>query len=130
MLMAPWIATRRGWFAKGYSQHPGFNFKETLAPTVRYSTIQIILTIAALQDLELHLVDICHAYLNGDLEEEIYMQQLEGFEVGGPEFVCKRNKSLYGLKQAGQVWNKKLHSVLLSMGFECAQSDDGLYIFS
>ena len=58
------------------------------------------------------------------------MQQPEGFEVGGPGFVCKLKKSLYGLKQAGQVWNKKLHSVLLSMGFECAQSDHGLYIFS
>ena len=63
-------------------------------------------------------MDISHTYLNGNLEEEIYMQQPEGFEVGGPEFVCKLKKSLYGLKQAGHVWNKKLHSVLLSMGFE------------
>ena len=46
-------------------------------------------------------MDISHAYLNGDLEEEIYMQQPEGFEVGGLEFVCKLKKSLYGLKQAG-----------------------------
>ena len=67
----------------------------------RYSTIRIILAIAALEDQELHSVDISHAYLNGDLEEKIYMQQPEGFEVGGPEFVCKLKKSLYGLKQAG-----------------------------
>ena len=104
--------------AKGYSQRPGFDFKETFAPTVRYSTIRIILAIAALEDLELRSLDISHAYLNGELEEEIYMRQPEGFEVGGPEYVCKLNKSLYGLKQAGRVWNKKLHSVLLSMGFE------------
>ena len=116
--------------AKGYSQRPGFDFKETFAPTVRYSTIRIILAIAALEDLELRSVDISYVYLNGNLEEEIYMQQPEGFEVGGPGFVCKLKKSLYGLKQAGQVWNKKLHSVLLSMGFERAQSDHGLYIFS
>jgi hypothetical protein len=116
--------------AKGYSQRPGFDFKETFAPTVRYSTIRIILAIAALEDLELRSVDISHAYLNGDLEEEIYMKQPEGFEVGGPEFVCKLKKSLYGLKQAGRVWNKKLHSVLLSMGFERAQSDHGLYVYS
>jgi hypothetical protein len=106
--------------AKGYSQCPGFDFKETFAPTVRYSTIQIILAIAALENLELHSVDISHAYLNGDLEKEIYMKQPKGFEVGGPEFVYKLKKSLYGLKQAGRVWNKKLYSVLLSMGFKQA----------
>jgi hypothetical protein len=115
--------------AKGYSQRPGFDFKETFAPTVRYSTIRIILAIAALEDLELRSVDISHAYLNGELEEEIYMQQPEGFEVGGPDYVCRLRKSLYGLKQAGRVWNKTLHSVLSSMGFKRAESDHGLYIF-
>jgi hypothetical protein len=115
--------------AKGYSQHPGFDFKETLAPTVRYSTIQIILAIAALEDLKLCSLDISHAYLNGKLEEEIYMKQPEEFEVGEPEYVCKLKKLLYGLKQAGWVWNRKLHSVLLSMGFQHTQSDHGLYLF-
>jgi hypothetical protein len=84
--------------AKGYSQQPGFNFKKTFAPTVRYSTIHIILAIAALKDLELCSVDISHAYLNGELEEEIYMQQPKGFKVGGPEYVSRLRKSLYGLK--------------------------------
>ena len=115
--------------AKGYSQRPGFDFKETFAPTVRYATIRTILAIAALEDLELRSVDISHAYLNGTLEEEIYMQQPEGFEVGGPDHVCRLRKSLYGLKQAGRVWNKTLHSVLTSMGFSRIQSDHGLYIF-
>ena len=111
--------------AKGYSQRPGFDFKETFAPTVRYSTIRIILAIAALEDLELRSLDISHAYLNGELEEEIYMRQPEGFEVGGPEYVCRLKKSLYGLKQAGRVWNKKLHSVLLvvyNLLFYCAKA--------
>ena len=80
--------------AKGYSQHPGFNFKERFAPTVRYSTIWINLAIATLEDLELCSVDIFHAYLNGNLEEKIYMQQSEGFEIGGLEFVCKLKKSI------------------------------------
>jgi hypothetical protein len=74
-------------------------------------------------------VDISHAYLNGELEEDIYMQQPEGFEMGGPEYVCKLRKSLYGLKQAGRVWNKTLQSILLSMGFQRVQSDHSLYIF-
>ena len=114
---------------KGYSQRPGFDFKEIFAPTVRYSTIRIILAIAALEDLKLCSLDISHAYLNGKLEEEIYIKQPEEFEVGGPEYVCRLKKSLYGLKQAGQVWNKKLHSVLLSIGFRRTQLDHGLYIF-
>jgi hypothetical protein len=94
--------------AKGYSQHPGFNFRETFAPTVRYSTICTILAITALEDLELRSVDISHVYLNDQLEEEIYMKQPEGFEVGRPESVCKFDKSLYGLKHASRVWNKTL----------------------
>jgi hypothetical protein len=73
------------------------------APTVRYSTIRTILGIAALEDLELCSVDISHAYLNGTLEEEIYMQQPKGFEVGGLEYVYRLIKSLYGLTQAGKV---------------------------
>jgi hypothetical protein len=59
--------------AKGYSQHPGFDFKETFAPTVVTSTIRIVLALAALEDLELRSIDISHAYLNGTLEEVIYM---------------------------------------------------------
>ena len=57
------------------------------------------------------------------------MKQPEGFEVGGPEYVCKLEKSLYGLKQAGRVWNQTLHSVLSSMGFQRVHSDHGLYIY-
>jgi hypothetical protein len=115
--------------AKGYSQRPGFDFKETFAPTVHYSTIRIVLALAALEDLELRSIDISHAYLNGTLEEEIYMLQPEGFEVGGPDHVCRLYKSLYGLKQAGRVWNKTLHAALSTMGFQRVQSDHGLYIY-
>ena len=115
--------------AKGYSQRSGFDFKETFASTVCYSTLCAILAISALEDLEHHSLDISHAYLNGTLEEEIYMQQPEGFEVVGPDHVCRLRKSLYGLMQAGRVWNRTLHSVISSMGFNRVQSDHGLYIF-
>jgi reverse transcriptase-like protein len=104
------------------------DYKETFTPTVHYSAIPTILAISAVVDLDLCHVDISYAYLNGTLEEEIYMQQPEGFEMGGPDYVCRLRKLLYGLKQAGRVWNKTLHSVLTSMGFSCIQSDHGLYV--
>jgi Reverse transcriptase (RNA-dependent DNA polymerase) len=82
--------------AKGYFQCSGFDFKKTFAPTVCYSTIRIILAIAALEDLELHSVDISHAYLNGTLKKSIYMQQPERFEVGGPDHVCRLRRLSIG----------------------------------
>ncbi len=62
--------------AKGYSQCPGFDFKETFAPTVRYSTIHIVLALAALEDLELCSIDISHAYLNGTLKDLKWVDQI------------------------------------------------------
>ena len=92
--------------AKGYSQRPGFDFTETFAPTVRYSAVRTILALAGLEDMEIHSLDISNAYLNGVLEEEIYMEQPEGFAVEGKEdWVCRLKKSLYGLKQAGRTWH-------------------------
>ena len=69
----------------------------------------MLLAIAAKDDLEIHQMDVQSAYLNGELEEEIYMEQPEGFIPEGKEdLVCKLHKSLYGLKQAGRTWHHKL----------------------
>ena len=76
MQMAPWTATRPGWLPRAIlSESPGFDFKETFAPTVCYATICIVLALTALEDLELRSVDISHAYLNCILEEEIYLHE-------------------------------------------------------
>ncbi|GBE78927.1 predicted protein [Sparassis crispa] len=115
--------------AKGHSQRPGFDYTEVFAPTFRQPALRLILALAAAEDLELHSVDISSAFLNGDLEEEIYMQQPEGFHQGGPEMVCRLNKSLYGLKQGARQWNKKLHEVLTKMGFTRLQSDRSIYVY-
>jgi hypothetical protein len=80
--------------------------------------------------MELQSVDISSAFTNGDLEEVIYMHQPEGFHEGGPNLVCRLKKSLYGLKQAARRWNKKLHSVLLELGFSRLQSDRSVYIYT
>src|SRR6266498_3546295 len=96
--------------------------------TVKTSTLRIIMAMAAVEDLELHSVDITSAFTNGDLDEEIYMKQPEGFHIGGPNKVCRLSKSLYGLKQSARQWNKKLHSVLTELGFKRIESDCSVYI--
>src|SRR5277367_4314992 len=115
--------------AKGYSQRPGFDYTEVFAPTFRYAAIRTIIALAAVHDLHLRSVDISHAFLNGDLEETIYMRQAEGFHIGSSNTVCQLRKSLYGLKQAARQWNKKLHDALGSMGFKRLESDRSIYIF-
>ena len=86
---------------KGYRQQEGLDYFDTYSPVTRINFIRMILAIAVLRNLEVHQMDVKTAFLNGDLEEEIYMEQPEGFIVLGQEKkVCKLVKSLYGLKQA------------------------------
>ena len=117
--------------AKGFSQRPGLDFEETFAPTTKWAALRTIFAIAALEDLELESVDISTAYLNGVMppEHEVYMQQPEGFQERGPEWVCKLKKGLYGLKQGGRLWHEKLDSVLQEIGFGRVQSDRSVYVW-
>ena len=81
--------------AKGFSQKPGIDFDETYAPVVKYDSLRTILAIAAAEDLEISQLDVKTAFLNGDLEEEIYLQQPQGFAADGKEKqVCRLLKSL------------------------------------
>ena len=86
--------------AKGYSQQYGLDFTETFAPVVRFSSLRAILAIAAAADYDIHQMDVKTAFLNGDLAEDIYMEQPDGYCAAGSEanHVWKLNKSLYGLK--------------------------------
>ncbi|KZV33478.1 hypothetical protein F511_38517 [Dorcoceras hygrometricum] len=85
---------------KGYRQREGLDYFDTYSPVTRITSIRVILTIAALRNHSIHQMDVKTAFLNGDLEEEIYMEQPEGFSAPGQENkVCKLVKSLYGLKQ-------------------------------
>jgi len=115
--------------AKGFSQRPGQDYTEVFAPASRSASVRLVLAISAIEDLHLHSVDIFHAFIHDELEEEIYMKQPEGFEEMGPDYVCKLQRSLYGLKQAGRVWNKKLHSVLTLIGFKRLESDCSIYLY-
>ncbi|KAF7761133.1 hypothetical protein Agabi119p4_10542 [Agaricus bisporus var. burnettii] len=75
-------------------------------------------------------VDISSAFTYGELEEEIYMRQPEGYHIGSPNMVFRLRKSLYGLKQAARQWNKKLRSVLEGIGYSRLRSDSSIYIYS
>jgi len=84
---------------KGYAQKEGIDFNEIFSPVVRLTTVRIVLAMCATFDLHLEQLDVKTAFHHGDLEEEIYMLQPEGFEEQGKEnLVCRLNKSLYGLK--------------------------------
>ncbi|KIJ30467.1 hypothetical protein M422DRAFT_187152, partial [Sphaerobolus stellatus SS14] len=91
--------------AKGYSQRPGFDFTDTFAPTAKWATLRSVLCLAALEDLELESVDISSAFLNGELEEEVYMEQPPGFPQGDSDSVLRLLKGLYGLKQSPRIWH-------------------------
>ena len=114
---------------KGCGQCPGIDYSEVFSPTFRPATLRLVLAIAAVEDMHLRSIDISSAFTYGELEEDIYMLQPEGFHHGGPQKVCKLKKSLYGLKQAARQWNKKLHSILISMGFARVEVDRSLYTY-
>uniref|UniRef100_W8AQ86 Retrovirus-related Pol polyprotein from transposon TNT 1-94 n=1 Tax=Ceratitis capitata TaxID=7213 RepID=W8AQ86_CERCA len=115
--------------ALGCSQKYNVDYCETFAPVVRHSTIRLILALAAKNKLLVNHVDIVAAYLNGELEETVYMLQPPMFkENENSNKVCRLKKALYGLKQAGREWNRKVTDILLRIGFKRCKSDTSVYI--
>ena len=125
--------------AKGYSQRKGIDYDEVFSPVVRHTSIRILLALVASMDMELEQLDVKTAFLHGDLEEVIYMEQPEGFRQPETEkLVCKLKKSLYGLKQSLRQWYKRFDSFMLRIGFtrceyDCCvytkRLDDGSFIY-
>jgi len=94
---------------KGFAQKKGIDFDEIFSLVVKMTSIRVILSIVAIENLFLEQLDVKIAFLHGDLEEEIYMHQPQGFEVKGKAgYVYKLNKSLYGLKKDPRQWYLKL----------------------
>jgi Reverse transcriptase (RNA-dependent DNA polymerase)/gag-polypeptide of LTR copia-type/Integrase core domain/GAG-pre-integrase domain len=115
--------------AQGFLQRYGVDYVDTYAPVARIPSIRIIIALTAHHDWELHQMDVKSAYLNGDLEEEIYMHQPEGYAAPGKEqHVWKLNKSLYGLKQAGRTWHHKIDVALKRRGFTTLDADHCVYV--
>ena len=117
--------------AQGYTQSQGVDYQEVFAPVARYNSIRSLLAVANVCDWEIHQMDVKTAFLHGNLEEEIFMEQPEGFvNEDQPDFVCKLNKSLYGLKQAARCWNISIDNYLMSSGYKKCSADSCVYIKS
>ena len=103
---------------KGFQQKEGIDYTEIFSPVVKMTTIRVVLSIVAAEDLHLEQMDVKTAFLHGELEEELYMAQPQGFSTrGSEELVCRLQKSLYGLKQAPRQWYRRFDKFMLDTGY-------------
>lgn len=126
----------RGWTARfkarlvaqGFSQKYGADYNEVFAPVVKHTTFRVLLSIAGQRGYKVRHLDAKTAFLNGKLNEEIYMRQPPGYEEAGKEnYACKLIRSIYGLKQAAKAWNDRLNEVLSQQEFVRSNNDYCLY---
>ena len=114
--------------AKGFTQREGIDYNETYSPVSCKDSFRIIMALVAHFDLELHQMDVKTAFLNGDLEENVYMTQPKGFVVKGKEKMgCHLKKSIYGLKQASRQWFLKFNETIQKFGFIENDEDSCVY---
>ena len=115
--------------AKGFTQKVGIDYKKTFSPVSKKDLLRIILALVAHYDLELHQMDVKTVFQNGNLDEEIYMEQPEGFAKKGKEHLaCKLKKSIYGLKQASRQWYLRFNDTITSFGFKKNAVDQCIYL--
>ena len=113
--------------ARGFAQRQGVNYEETFAPVANLDSIRVILALAQ-YDLKLDQMDVATAYLNGVLNEEIYLSPPPGVDIK-PGHCWRLKRSLYGLKQASRTWNRTLDTKLTSLGFHRLNAETCLYVY-
>jgi hypothetical protein len=114
--------------ARGFSQKEGEDYDETFALVARYTSIRAIISLSASMGWNLHQMDVKTTFLNGAIEEEVYIEQPQGFEVHSKDtHVCRLRKALYGLKQDSRSWYARMHNYLTRLGFSKSHADPNLY---
>jgi hypothetical protein len=114
--------------ARGFSQKEGINYEEKFAPVARYMLIRTIIALTAKMKWKLHQMDVKTAFLNGVIEEEVYIEKPQGFKVENRKYhVCRLKKALYRLKQAPRAWYGHIDSFLTSLGFTKSKADSNIY---
>lgn len=118
--------------AKGFTQRYGIDYNETFSPVVRYSTIRILLALAAQYEMQIEHLDVKTAFLNGDLTETVYMVQPEGFvDKANEKKVYKLHKAIYGLKQAAKAWYERINYFLtVKLNFKRLSSEPCVYTYN
>ena len=115
--------------AKGFLQKQGLDYDEVFSPVARHETIRLVIALACSRRWPLFHLDVKSAFLNGPLEEDVYVKQPPGFELKGKESkVLKLNKALYGLKQAPRAWNKRIDQFFVMQGFRKCSVEYGVYV--
>ena len=114
--------------AKGFAKKFGIDYEETFA-LAKFRPIRILLILAAKYGLIVYQMDVKTAFLTGKLDEDIYMAQPDGFsDTANPDYVCKLQRSLYGLKQSPRMWNKTIDDFMLGLKFKKCDSDHCVYM--
>lgn len=115
--------------AKGYVQRQGIDFDEVFAPVARLESVRLLLACAAAEGWQVHYMDVKSAFLNGELLEDVYVEQPPGFVKKGQEHkVLHLSKALYGLRQAPRAWYSKLDASLVKLGFTRSSSEHAVYL--
>jgi len=115
---------------KGYMQREGIDYEEVFAPVSKYATLRTLMALTASLDLHLHMLDFKTAFLNGDIQEDVYVRQPPGYQLTNDSKACKLNRALYGLHQAPRAWHQRLKRELEAHNFTESTADPGLYTFA